>query len=39
MPGVARKLLLRWLKLFDVTPRDDLERVLSRYGSDLQAPI
>jgi S-adenosylmethionine-diacylgycerolhomoserine-N-methlytransferase len=29
LPGVARALLLRWLKLFDVTPRDDLARVLS----------
>jgi S-adenosylmethionine-diacylgycerolhomoserine-N-methlytransferase len=29
LPGIARALLLRWLKLFDVTPRDDLERVLS----------
>jgi S-adenosylmethionine-diacylgycerolhomoserine-N-methlytransferase len=28
LPGIARVLLLRWLKLFDVTPRDDLERVL-----------
>jgi S-adenosylmethionine-diacylgycerolhomoserine-N-methlytransferase len=29
LPGMARALLLRWLDLFDVTPRDDLERVLS----------
>jgi S-adenosylmethionine-diacylgycerolhomoserine-N-methlytransferase len=29
LPGIARVLLLRWLKMFDVTPRDDLERVLS----------
>jgi S-adenosylmethionine-diacylgycerolhomoserine-N-methlytransferase len=29
LPGIARALLLRWLRLFDVTPRDDLERVLS----------
>jgi S-adenosylmethionine-diacylgycerolhomoserine-N-methlytransferase len=29
LPGIARALLRRWLKLFDVTPRDDLERVLS----------
>ncbi|MEO6839769.1 MAG: class I SAM-dependent methyltransferase [Bradyrhizobium sp.] len=29
LPGIARALLLRWLKLFDVTPRDDLEHVLS----------
>jgi S-adenosylmethionine-diacylgycerolhomoserine-N-methlytransferase len=29
LPDVARALLRRWLALFDVTPRDDLERVLS----------
>jgi S-adenosylmethionine-diacylgycerolhomoserine-N-methlytransferase len=29
LPGLARTLLLRWLKMFDVTPRDDLERTLS----------
>jgi S-adenosylmethionine-diacylgycerolhomoserine-N-methlytransferase len=33
-------LLLRWLKMFDVTPRDDLERVLSGManarGADLK---
>jgi S-adenosylmethionine-diacylgycerolhomoserine-N-methlytransferase len=29
LPGIARALLLRWLKLFDVTPRDDLAGVLS----------
>jgi S-adenosylmethionine-diacylgycerolhomoserine-N-methlytransferase len=29
LPGVARAALLQWLKLFDVTPRDDLEPVLS----------
>jgi S-adenosylmethionine-diacylgycerolhomoserine-N-methlytransferase len=40
LPGIARALLLRWLKLFDVTPRDDLARVLSGMaetsGADLQ---
>jgi S-adenosylmethionine-diacylgycerolhomoserine-N-methlytransferase len=40
LPGIARALLLRWLKLFDVTPRDDLARVLSDMaeasGADLQ---
>ncbi|HEY3791145.1 MAG TPA: class I SAM-dependent methyltransferase [Bradyrhizobium sp.] len=40
LPGVARKLLLRWLRLFDVTPRDDLERVLrgitKTSGADLK---
>ena len=29
LPGIARTLLKRWLALFDVTPRDDLERDLS----------
>ena len=29
LPGMARTLLLRWLTMFDVTPRDDLEPVLS----------
>jgi S-adenosylmethionine-diacylgycerolhomoserine-N-methlytransferase len=29
LPSVARALLQRWLALFDVTPRDDLERELS----------
>ena len=26
LPGIARALLLRWLAMFDVTPRDDLDR-------------
>jgi len=29
LPDIARALLLRWLALFDVTPRDNLERALS----------
>jgi S-adenosylmethionine-diacylgycerolhomoserine-N-methlytransferase len=29
LPDVVRTLLRRWLAMFDVTPRDDLERVLS----------
>lgn len=29
LPKVARALLLRWLAMFDVTPRDDLENVLA----------
>jgi S-adenosylmethionine-diacylgycerolhomoserine-N-methlytransferase len=33
LPGIARMLLLRWLKLFDVTPRDDLEHVLSAMAA------
>jgi S-adenosylmethionine-diacylgycerolhomoserine-N-methlytransferase len=40
LPGVARALLLQWLAMFDVTPRDDLERVLSDMaearGADLK---
>ena len=40
LPHVFRRLLLRWLALFHVTPRDDLERALSdmaeRSGADLQ---
>ena len=40
LPGIARALLLRWLRMFDVTPRDDLERVLSAMarssGADLK---
>jgi S-adenosylmethionine-diacylgycerolhomoserine-N-methlytransferase len=28
LPDVTRRLLLRWLKLFDVTPRDNLEQLL-----------
>jgi S-adenosylmethionine-diacylgycerolhomoserine-N-methlytransferase len=29
LPDAARALLRRWLAMFDVTPRDDLEHVLS----------
>jgi S-adenosylmethionine-diacylgycerolhomoserine-N-methlytransferase len=40
LPGIARSLLLRWLALFDVTPRTDLEQVLSGMarasGADLK---
>jgi S-adenosylmethionine-diacylgycerolhomoserine-N-methlytransferase len=40
LPSIARALLLRWLAMFDVTPRDDLERVLSAManarGADLK---
>src|SRR5258708_7256792 len=40
LPGIARVLLRRWLALFDVTPRDDLEGVLSDIaettGADLK---
>jgi S-adenosylmethionine-diacylgycerolhomoserine-N-methlytransferase len=40
LPGIARALLLRWLAMFDVTPRDDLKAVLTAMaessGADLQ---
>jgi S-adenosylmethionine-diacylgycerolhomoserine-N-methlytransferase len=40
LPDIARALLQRWLALFDVTPRDDLERELSGMadtaGADLK---
>jgi len=40
LPGIARTLLLRWLAMFDVTPRGDLERELSvmvkTSGADLK---
>lgn len=40
LPGIARALLKRWLAMFDVTPRDDLERELSvmvkTSGADLK---
>jgi S-adenosylmethionine-diacylgycerolhomoserine-N-methlytransferase len=39
-PAMTRGLLLRWLAMFDVTPRDDLERVLAgaakSSGGDLR---
>ena len=39
LPDMARILLRRWLAMFDVTPRDELERVLSDIayasGADL----
>ena len=39
LPGIARTLLLRWLKMFDVTPRDDLERVLSAKAQSSGAAL
>jgi S-adenosylmethionine-diacylgycerolhomoserine-N-methlytransferase len=39
LPGMARALLLRWLKMFDVTPRDDLERVLSAMARSSGATL
>lgn len=39
LPGLARTLLLRWLAMFDVTPRDDLERVLSAMADNSGASL
>ena len=40
LPVIARALLQRWLSMFDVTPRDDLESELlaiaEAYGADLR---
>jgi S-adenosylmethionine-diacylgycerolhomoserine-N-methlytransferase len=39
LPSMARALLLRWLALFDVTPRDDLEHVLSTKAGTCGADL
>jgi S-adenosylmethionine-diacylgycerolhomoserine-N-methlytransferase len=39
LPGMARALLLRWLAIFDVTPRDDLEAVLSAMAEGIRADL
>lgn len=39
LPAIARALLLRWLAMFDVTPRDDLERVLSAMAGASAAEL
>jgi S-adenosylmethionine-diacylgycerolhomoserine-N-methlytransferase len=39
LPGIARALLLRWLAMFDVTPRDDLEHVLSAMADSRNANL
>jgi S-adenosylmethionine-diacylgycerolhomoserine-N-methlytransferase len=39
LPKIARALLLRWLKLFDVAPRDDLEGVLSTMATRARAEL
>jgi S-adenosylmethionine-diacylgycerolhomoserine-N-methlytransferase len=39
LPGFVRALLLRWLTLFDVTPRDDLEQVLSAMAASSSADL
>lgn len=38
-PGIARTLLKRWLAIFDVTPRDDLERELSAMANSCSANL
>jgi S-adenosylmethionine-diacylgycerolhomoserine-N-methlytransferase len=39
LPGIARALLRRWLAMFDVTPRDDLERALSAMAKATDADL
>ena len=39
LPGIARTLLLLWLAMFDVTPRDDLERELSAMADSRDADL
>ncbi len=39
LPGIARALLLRWLAMFDVTPRDDLEAVLAAMARSAGADL
>jgi S-adenosylmethionine-diacylgycerolhomoserine-N-methlytransferase len=39
LPDIARALLLRWLSMFDVTPRDDLEAVLSAMAGETGADL
>ena len=38
LPGIARALLRRWLAMFDVTPRDDLEARAVGDGRCMPAP-
>ena len=39
LPDIARALLLRWLAMFDVTPRDDLEAVLAATANSNGADL
>jgi S-adenosylmethionine-diacylgycerolhomoserine-N-methlytransferase len=39
LPAIARALLLRWLRIFDVTPRDDLEAVLAAMAEGIKAEL
>ena len=39
LPSIARTLLRRWLRLFDVAPRDDLEHDLSALAKETGAKL
>jgi S-adenosylmethionine-diacylgycerolhomoserine-N-methlytransferase len=39
LPNIARALLLRWLAMFDVTPRDDLQAVLAAMAKGSGASL
>jgi S-adenosylmethionine-diacylgycerolhomoserine-N-methlytransferase len=39
LPRIARRLLRRWLAMFDVTPRDDLQSVLSAMAGSSGATL
>jgi S-adenosylmethionine-diacylgycerolhomoserine-N-methlytransferase len=39
LPGVVRSLLLRWLTMFDVTPRDEMQSVLSALAKSSCAEL
>ncbi|CAN5492494.1 class I SAM-dependent methyltransferase [soil metagenome] len=39
LPRPGRKLLLRWLKMFDVTPRHDLQQVLLALAAQTHAEL
>ena len=39
LPGIARTLLRRWLAIFDVTPRDDLDHELSTMADSAGAKL
>jgi len=39
LPGIARALLLRWLAIFDVTPRDDLATAMAAMAAGRRADL
>jgi S-adenosylmethionine-diacylgycerolhomoserine-N-methlytransferase len=39
LPGFARALLRQWLTMFDVTPRDELQRTLSALADSAGADL